>query len=276
MKHFFTTKIRVVLLIAVLLAVTLTIVTSLTGLNIPEMAVKGLLAPIRTGASKLFDGAEQLYNYIFEYEAIAAENEALKQELSQIRSEARKADAIEKENERLRDMLELTTDHADYKLVDGYVISWSSGDWNSTFTIDKGKNAGIEPNMCVITANHELVGLVSEVGPNYAVVKTVLDSSLKISATIPASNNNGMVVGGYSSGLAGLLRMNYLPTSARIRINDEVVTTGSTIYPRDLILGKVVNFGFDGAGVAKYALIEPATQVGSLEQVFVITQYNAG
>ena len=130
--------------------------------------------------------------------------------------------------------------------------------------------------MCAITAYGELVGIVSEVGVNYAVVKSVLDSSLEISATIATSGYSGMVQGGYATGLEGKLRMNYLPSSATIRNRDQVVTTGSTVYPRNLILGYVVDAGFDDTGVAKFALLEPAADVRSLEQVFIVTEYNAG
>ena len=127
--------------------------------------------------------------------------------------------------------------------------------------------------MCAITANGEMVGLVIEAGSNYSVIKTVLDSSLEISATIASSGYNGMVQGGYASGLEGLLRMDYLPSSAVIRNNDQVVTSGSMVYPRNLIIGYVVDAGFDDTGVAKYALLEPAVNIGSLEQVFIITEY---
>ena len=70
--------------------------------------------------------------------------------------------------------------------------------------------------------------------------------------------------------------MNYLPSSATIRNHDQVVTTGSTVYPRNLVLGHVVDAGFDDTGVAKYALLQPAADVRSLEQVFIVTAYNAG
>ena len=276
MKHFFTNRMRVILLIVVLLAVGLTVISSLTGLSLPDMAVKGILTPIRAGVSHLTDSAEQFYSYMFEYESIAAENEKLKEELANMQDMARKADSIARENARLRDLLELTEAHEDYELVDSYIISRSSVDWSSTFTINRGSNAGIDVGMCAITANGELVGLVSEVGNNYAVVKSVLDSSLEISATMASSGYNGMVKGGYTTGLAGFLRMNYLPSDATIRNNDQVVTTGSTVYPRDLILGYVVDAGFDDTGVAKYALLKPAAEVASLEQVFIITQYNVG
>ena len=276
MRHYFTNKIRMVLLIALLLAVGLGVVSSLTDMKFPQNLVQGVLTPFRTGISKLVDRSQQLYNYIFEYESLLAENEALKAQLAEIEDEARDAYATKQENERLRAALKLIEANEDYKLVDAYIISTSSADWSSVFTINQGTNVGIQPGMCAITAYGELVGLVSEVGTNYAVVKSVLDSSLEISATIAASGHSGMVQGGYASGLEGLLRMNYLPSSATIRNNDQVVTTGSTVYPRNLILGHVVDAGFDGAGVAKYALLKPAADIRSLEQVFIMTDYNAG
>ena len=276
MKHFFSTRVRVVLIIAVLLAVVLTVISSLTGLSLPDMFVKGILTPIRTGASKLTDQAEQLYNYMFEYESLLAENAALKEDLAQLEEDARLADSVARENDRLRALLGLTEANEDYSLVDCYIISRSSQEWSSSFTVNKGTNSDITAGMCAITANGEVVGLVSEAGSNYAVVKSVLDSSLEISATISSSGYNGMVQGGYSTGLEGLLRMDYLPSSAVIRNNDQVVTSGSTVYPRNLIIGYVVDAGFDDTGVAKYALLEPAVNVGSLEQVFIVTEYDAG
>ena len=276
MKHYLTTRVRIVLVAAVLIAVILTVVSSLTGLNLPNMIAQGVLTPIRSGISSLTDKAEQYYDYMFRYESLVAENAKLKDELAQVSDNARKYDSIAAENDRLRQLLELTKSHEDYKLVDAYIISRSSVDWSSTFTINRGKNAGIEAGMCAITASGELVGLVSEAGPNYAVVKSVLDSSLEISATIASSGYNGMVQGGYASGLEGLLRMNYLPSSATIRNNDQVVTSGSTVYPRNLIIGHVVDAGFDDAGIAKYALLQPAADIRQVEQVFIVTEYNAG
>ena len=276
MKHFFTNRVRIVMIIAILLAIGLTVISSLTNTNLPEMAVKGLLAPIRSGASRLTGSVEQMYNYMFKYEALAAENDALREKVAQLEDDARRADSLARENDRLRSALGLTEANPSWKLVDCYVISRSSQDWSSSFTINKGSTSGITEGMCAITANGEVVGLVGEVGPNYAEVKTLLDSSLEISATIASSGYNGMVQGGYATGEEGLLRMDYLPSSAVIRNNDQVTTSGSTVYPRNLIVGHVVDAGFDSTGVAKYALLRPAVNAGSLEQVFIVTEYDAG
>ena len=276
MRHFFTTKIRIILVLAIVLAIGLAVLTSLTDINLPNILVQGVITPLRTGVSKLTDQAEQMYGYIFQYEALAAENAALKEELSQMKDDARLADTLKRENDRLRALNELKSTHEDYQLVDAYIIAWGSTDWTSTLTINRGTNVGIEAGMCAITENGEVVGLVSEAGPNYAVIKTVLDSSLGISATITSSGYNGMVQGNYVEGREDMLRMNYLPSNAVIRTGDQVVTSGSTVYPRDLILGYVMDADFDDTGVAKFALLQPAADIDTLEQVFILTAYNAG
>ena len=276
MKHFFSTKVKIILVLAVLLAVGLAVLSNLTGENLPGKLVQGALAPIRAGAKALTNQAEQYYSYLFRYESLTAENAALKEELAQMKDDAREAASLARENDRLRALLELTSTHEDYKLVDGYIIGKSSNDWSSTFTIDRGSNSGIAEGMCAITANGEVVGLVTEAGSNYAVVKSILDSTLEVSATMSASGYSGVVLGGYASGFEGLLRMDYIPSSAVIRNNDQVVTSGSTVYPRNLILGHVVDAGFEETGVAKYAILKPAADIDNLEQVFIITEYNAG
>ena len=273
MRHYLSPKIRVILVVAVLLAALMAVVNSLTGINVGEVMVQSILTPLRTGVSELKDQAEQIYSYMFNYEALQAENIALKEKIAEMEDNARVADSVSRENDRLRALLDLLDAHEDYKLVDAYIIAWGSNDWTNTLTINRGANLGIEEGMCAITANGEVVGLVTEVGLNYAVIKTVLDSTLEISATIASSGYNGMVSGGYTDGRKDLLWMDYLPSAAVIRNNDQVVTSGSTVYPRNLILGHIVDAGYDETGVAKYAVLNPAVDIGSLEQVFILTEY---
>lgn len=275
MKHFLNSKVRIVLLIALVLVVALALITNLTDFDLPQKAVQGVLTPIRSGVQSLTRQAEQYYNYMFRYEALEAENAELRARIAELEEDARSVDALERENQRLMELNKLTAAREDFTMIDSYVIGSSSVDWTSTLTIDRGSGDGIEEGMCAITANGEVVGLVIEVGSNYSIVKTVLDSSLEISGTIASSGYNGIVTGAYITGEEGKLRMDYLPSSAIIRNRDQVVTSGSTVYPRDLVLGYVVDAGFDETGVAKYALLEPAVELGSLEQLFILMAFEA-
>ena len=274
MRHFFSTRIKVVLVIAVLLALVLTVVVSLTGKNYPAIAMQTVLTPLRAGANALTNQIERVYDYVFGYEALEAENAALKEQIAKLEAESRDSDSLAREIERYRALLELLETNQDYELVDGYIISRSSNDWTSTLTINCGTSSGVETGMCAITANGEVVGIVTEAGRNYCVVKTVLDSSLEISATIAATGHSGMISGGYTYGHSDMLWMKYLDSTAILRNNDQVVTSGSTVYPRNLILGYVVDAGFDDTGVAKYAVLKPAADIDSLEQIFILTAFD--
>lgn len=273
MRKVFSTKLIIIVIVAVLLTAGLSVMGGLTNQSVPDLLVQGALAPFRGIATSLTKTAEKYYSYMFRYEALEAENEVLKANIAEMEDVARQADAVSRENQRLRSALDLKSTHEDYVLVDAYIIGWSSTDWSNTFTINRGTNAGIQANMCAITANGEVVGLVTQVGDNYAEVKTVLDSTLEISSTIASSGYNGMVKGDYIEGKGHLLRMDYLPSSSIIRNKDQVVTSGSTVYPRGLIVGTVVDAGFEETGVAKYALLKAAADISSLEQIFILTEY---
>ena len=273
MRHLFSTKVRIIIVVAILFSAIFAVLAGLSNQTVPGMLTQGFLSPFRSIANSLTKTAEQYYSYMFRYEALSAENDALNARIAQMEDVARQADSTSRENERLRALLDLKATHQDYELVDAYIIGWSSTDWSNTYTINRGTSAGIQENMCAITETGQVVGLVTEAGPNYAVVKTILDSTLEISGTISSSGYNGMVSGGYIDGNEKLLKMNYLPSDSIIRNQDQVVTSGSTVYPRGLIMGYVVDADFEETGVAKFALLKAAADIDSLEQVFIITEY---
>lgn len=274
MKKFFNTKVKAVLALTVVLAVALALLGALgQGAGLPQRIVQGIMTPLRSAMNDLTRHAEKLYSYIFRYEALEAENQALREQIAEMENDARTTDTLQRENQRLRELVGLKEERQDFELVASYIITWDSNDWTSSFTIDKGTGSGIQEDMVAITAQGEVVGLVTAAGSNWATVTTVLDSSLEISANIASSGYAGMVQGAYTTGSEGMLRMDYLPTDAVIRNEDQVVTAGSTLYPRDLILGYVANAGFDETGVAKYALLTPAADFENMEQVFILTNY---
>ena len=129
--------------------------------------------------------------------------------------------------------------------------------------------------MIAVTEFGQVVGVITDVGPNWATITTILDTSMEISASIASSGYTGVVQGSLNPSEKGTLRMSYLPSNAILRNNDQIVTTGSTVYPKDLIIGYIVNAGYDETGVSKFASLAPAADFDSLEQVFIITQFDS-
>lgn len=273
MKRRLSGRVRLILILAVVLTMVTAILGALFGTTWGEKAVQAVLNPIRSGVSALTRQVERYYNYIFNYESLEAENEYLRQRINEMEDEVRSADSLQRENDRMRELLSLKEEHEDYSFCAAYIVSWDSSNWKSSFTIGKGSNSGLAEGMVAITEYGQVLGLLTEVGPNWATVTTILDSSMEVSACVASTGYPGVVQGAYATGDAGMLRMNYLPSEAVLRNNDQVVTTGSTVYPKDLIIGYVENAGFDETGVAKYAILTPAADFDNLEQVFIITDY---
>ncbi len=273
MKKHLSAKTKWLIVIAVLLAGLVTVTAAMSRSNPGESLVQTVLTPFRSAASGLVRQIERYYDYVFRYESLQAENEELKKQIIAMEEGVRSADSLQRENERLHQLLGLMEEHEDWVPASAYIISWVDSNWKSAFTIGKGTNSGIREGMVAVTEYNQVVGQVTEVGPNWATVTTVLDSSLGISATVASTGYNGVVEGALATGSQGLLRMNYLPTDSVLRNNDQVLTTGSTVYPRGLIIGYITDADFDQTGVAKYALLRPAADFDDLEQVFIITDY---
>ena len=274
MKKHLSAKTKWLIVIAVLLAGFVTVNSATKTGGWGTRAVQSVLTPFRSATSALVRQVERYYNYVFKYESLQAENEALKAQINSMEEGVRSADSLQRENERLHQLLGLAAEHEDYHFASAYIIAWVDSSWKSAFTIGKGTNSGIYEGLVAVTEYGQVVGLVTEAGSNWATITTVLDSALDISATVASTGYNGVVEGALATGSEGLLRMSYLPTDSVLRNNDQVLTTGSTVYPRGLIIGYVTDANFDQTGVAKYALLKPAADMDNLEQVFIITDFN--
>ena len=274
MKHsFFSKRVRILLIVALALAVFFAVISTISGSGSTNL-VQTLMNPVRSLVASATRSVERIYNYAYNYENLQARNTVLEEKIASMEDAIRSADTLERENNRLRELLNLAAEHDDYKFLSAYIISWDSTNWKSTFTVNKGQDNGLAVGMCAVTEFGQVVGLVTEVGENWATITTILDSSLEISASVSSSGYTGVVEGSYRTGETGSLRLSYLPTDAVMKNGDQVVTTGSTLYPKDLILGYVADAGLDDTGVSKYAVLDAAVDFGSLEQVFLITEYN--
>ena len=131
--------------------------------------------------------------------------------------------------------------------------------------------------MCVVDSYGYVVGFLTEVGRNWAQVMTVLDPNSQIGTTISAAGYSGVAQGQFDLMDKNQLRISYLDAEAVVRNGDEVLTVGSgDVYPAGLVVGYVKDVTLDASGVDKYALIDLASQLNELEQVFIIADFTSG
>ena len=207
------------------------------------------------------------------YEALLAENEQLKKQMAENASDVRIAESALRENERLKELLELSKEHEDYSFRSAYVISWSTSTWESKLTVNKGTAHGLDKGMCAITGTGQVVGLITEIGVNWAEISTLFDASSQVSASLVSTGHTGVVQGARTDSGEEQLQLRFLSTGTTPKNGDSVVTTGSSLYPRGLLLGTVTGAGPDETGIAKFAALETELQTQGLEQVFIITDY---
>jgi rod shape-determining protein MreC len=238
-------------------------------------ALSMAMTPAKNAATILVRQAERLYNYIFSYDLLEAENDQLRLEMAQQNQNIRNSQTYKEENEQLRSLLNLADKHTDFTYEIANVVSWDSSSYGSVMTISKGSSAGLEAGMCAITADGQVLGLIGETGTNWATVTTILDTTSEIGAYIFGSGYTCIAQGDFELMREGTLKASYISSSATIRNGDQLLTSGDgDIYPAGLVIGSVTDVGNDEINVAKYAVISPTVDIQTVEQVFIIKSFD--
>jgi len=172
---------------------------------------------------------------------------------------------LEQENNRLKDLLDFKQ-KSPLRLIAARVIGRSPEAWSSNVIIDKGKNSRIRPGMIVVNPRG-LVGKVVESGDSNSKVLLISDPSQGISSIVQRSRQEGLI----SGTLGGNLIMRYLPDEAQIAVGDVIITSElSRVYPKGILIGKVINIGRDFSGLCRYAIVRPAVDLAGIEEVLVV------
>ena len=239
-----------------------------------EEASNRVSAPIQRAVGSMVGWLEGLYGYIYDYNQLVQENEALRAQLAQAQEEARSAAEANEENERLRALLGYLEKHTSYITESAQITAWDPSNWVRAFTISKGSNQGIEKGDCVITEDGSLVGQVAELGPGWATVRTVIDVNMDVGVLVGDGEIAAVVVGDYALMQDGLCKLTYFTEDVTLFVGDRVVTSGNGgAFPPNIALGTVTELRSEAGGQSYYAVVEPDVNVGLLSQIFIIKDF---
>lgn len=281
MKDFLKNNGIIILVIALLLTL-ITAVVSLTfnGIANPFANLAGVIAtPFRNGIHSVVSWAEGLYSDAFQREELEEELEWYKQRVAQLEEQARSGEAASRENERLRDLLGFQQKHTELQTEPATVTAHGSSNWSSTLTVSKGSAAGVEPDDCVIDQYGNLVGVIDQVGLNWSTLITVVDVDFEMGAMIARTDAAAILAGDFSLMGQGKLKLTYLPQGEQLLAGDEILTSGlmsggTATYPSGILVGHVEQVRTDAGGMNDYAVLTPAADLESLEQVFIIKAFD--
>ena len=235
------------------------------------MAVREPISKAATAASDLLEG---IYGYVFEYEQLQADNEALRIRVAEAEEAARAGSEAVEENERYETLLGFADDNPDYVMEQARIVAWNTSNYSNSFTISKGSVNGIEAGDAVITEYGALVGTVTEVGTSSSTVSTIVDVNTSIGALVGTEGSAAMLVGDYDLMQQGQARITWLSEGAQLFMDDEILTSGSgDRIPSGLVIGTITSIQTENVGQHEYGTITPTADLGSLVQVFIITDF---
>lgn len=241
----------------------------------PLNAIAGyIFIPMQQGINNTGEWIFDTTNDFRTLSDVLDENERLQAQVDELTVQLTNSKLDSYELENLRELLELDEKYPTYEKVAASVIAKDSGNWFSTFTINRGLNHGLEPGMNVI-AGSGLVGIITDVGPNYAKVRSIIDDSSNVSAMNPSTGDNFIVSG-------DLKNMNKSMTISfsglrdpdnEINVGDPVVTSYvSDQYHQGILIGYIASIEDGANNLTKIGTITPVVDFEHLEEVFVITK----
>ena len=272
MRGILKNKPLIIMLIAILLLGILAFVTSADrSVSWIESTLGSVIQPVQSFAAKASNGIISFVQKLFKTSDADKELEQLQVRMAQLEQAADENAKLKAENERLKKLLNYVETLENYEYVTAVVTGNSQGVWFETFTINAGRNKGIEKDMPVVCAEG-LIGRVIEVGANWSKVTAIIDPSSEVSVMVERTRDIGVVRGSFSATSDNQLELYFLPSGFDLVPGDKIVTSGmSSIFPKTITVGTVSEVTRRSAeGSQSNAIIEPAVDFGHLEEVLVL------
>jgi len=233
-------------------------------------AVGYFLLPVQSGVNRV---GKALYNDVKNREKLKTaleDNAKLKARIDELTMENVRLEADGFELKRLRALYELNQEYGQYRMTGARVIAKDTGGWFHIFRIDKGSADGIQVDMNVL-AGGGLVGIVTNVGANYATVRSIIDDVSRVSAMALQSGDPCVVSGDLQSYAEGKLRISDITDTADIKDGDKIVTsTISSKFLPGILIGYAGDLKTDPARLTRSGSLIPVADFGTLQEVLVV------
>ena len=266
---------KYVLLILTSLCVLLMVITFMTNFMGGALnTISGyVVVPFQEGISEVGSFLTKKSEDLKELRTVMAENEKLKAEIEALTSENIKLRQDKYELESLRKLFKLDADYAEYEKTAARIISKDTGNWYSSFIVNKGSNDGIKLNMNVI-ADGGLVGIVTKVGDNWSRVTAVIDDTSNVSDIALSTNVNLIVSGNIDLMYENRIAFSQLlDNDNSVKLGDKIVTSNiSDKYLPGILIGYVTEVKMDANNLSKSGQIIPVVDFEHLSEVLIIME----
>lgn len=203
---------------------------------------------------------------------VRQQNKKLQEQVDELTQELNTIKLEQYELDNLRELMELDQKYPSYEKVAARVIANDGGNWFSAFLIDKGEKDGIEKDMNVI-AGSGLVGIVTDTGPNYAKVRSIIDDVSNVSGMALSTADRCIINGNLAS-----MNKDQVIGFSDLKCEDDAVKTGEQIvtshisdkYLEGILIGYVSTIERNSNNLTYSGTITPAVDFQHLQEVLVI------
>ena len=241
-----------------------------------QSGVQTILSPIEAGASRAFQPIRNLAGWFGDVFDAKGENEELKKDLADTRTQLAQAQTLVRDDAELRKLVGLPQQEGfpDTERVTARVIWKSPTAWYSTIQINQGSDQGIKRNQPVITGDG-LIGKVTQVSGGIAVVTLITDAESSVSAQIQPDGAHGIIQP--SVGDPNDMRLRFIQKGHPVKEGATVVTSGfasgklDSIFPRGIPIGRVTKVSSDELQLYREVRIKPFADFRRIGYVQVLT-----
>lgn len=234
-----------------------------------------IITPMQAGINEI---GTSIYNDVTNRKTkseLMEENKELSAKLDEYSAQIKEYEQKNYELKRLQELLDLQEQYADYNTIGARVIATDSTNWFSTFIINKGTKDGVKVG-CNILADGGLAGIVTEVGDDYAKVRSIIDDNSNVSATISGNETLCTVSGDLKSIDDGYINVGYINKAEEIDEHAELVTSHvSDKFLPGLLIGYITEIELDANNLTKSAKCIPVVDFRNLQEVLVVLDLKA-
>lgn len=232
--------------------------------------------PLQQGMNQIGGRMGDMKDNFSTMKQLKSENKKLREQVDALTTENNYLQEERYEFERLQELYKLDQNYAEYEKTAAHVIGKDAGNWFGTFTIDKGSKDGIEVNMNVL-AGSGLVGIVTDVGPTWAKVRSIIDDSSNISAMAISTSDTCIVSGDMALMGTGQIAFSQMENNDNVvAVGDQIVTSYiSDKYLQGILIGSVSEVNVDSNNLTRSGYITPAVDFKNIQEVLVITTTKA-
>jgi rod shape-determining protein mreC len=275
MKSLGRKRIKVIKYISICLAIAITLLILMfnSGVAVLRQISGYVVNPVIKAADATIDGIGNFFASFGSRMRLKEELAAAQEKLMQFENIQSVADEVKAENNQLMALLGESEKYPEFEYQYAKVILRSVDDYSATYTLNKGENDGIRPNMVVISSGG-LAGKIIETTGDTSILLAITDSRCGVPALSEASRDMGIVKGVSDSGTtAGYCVMTELPTNAIIKPGDTVITSGmGEVFPKGITVGTITEVSKGNLNqINSSARLTPAVDFDHLENVLIIT-----